>query len=78
MQYSMGEIPNYAYQAFKRGQEENTPYYSLTNAHQRSVAFFGNVTYSYKSRYTFNGTLRYEGTNQLGKSRSSRWLPGRG
>ncbi len=75
MQYSMGEVPNYAYQAFKRGQEENSPYYSLTNAHQRSVAFFGNVTYSYKSRYTFNGTLRYEGTNQLGKSRSSRWLP---
>ena len=75
MQYEMGEIPNYAYQVFKRGQEENTPYYTMDNTHQRSVAFFANATYSYKSRYTLNGTLRYEGTNSLGRSRSSRWLP---
>ena len=75
MQYSMGEIPNYAYQVFKRGQEENTDYYTLTNTSERSVAFFGNATYSYKGKYNLNGTLRYEGTNSLGKSRSSRWLP---
>src|SRR3712207_8923173 len=25
--------------------------------------------------YTINGTYRYEGTNGLGKNRSSRWLP---
>lgn len=75
LQYSMGEIPNYAYQVFKRGQEENSPYYSLTNTHERSAAFFGNATYSYKGKYTLNGTIRYEGTNSLGKSRSARWLP---
>ena len=75
MQYSMGEVANYAYQAFKRGLEENTNYYTLENTRQRSVAFFGNATYSYKGRYNINGTLRYEGTNSLGKSRSSRWLP---
>ena len=74
-QYSMGEIPNYAYQVFKRGQEENTDYYTLTNTRERSVAFFGNATYSYQGKYNINGTLRYEGTNSLGKSRSSRWLP---
>ncbi len=71
----MGEVANYAYQAFKRGLEENTNYYTLENTRQRSVAFFGNATYSYKGRYNINGTLRYEGTNSLGKSRSSRWLP---
>lgn len=75
MQYSMGEIPAYAYQAFKRGQEENTDYYTLTNKRERSVAFFGNATYSFNNRYVINGTLRYEGTNSLGKSRKSRWLP---
>lgn len=75
MQYSMGEIANYAYQVFKRGQEENTDYYTLTNNRERSVAFFGNATYSYQGKYNINGTLRYEGTNSLGKSRSSRWLP---
>lgn len=75
MQYSMGEIPAYAYQVFKRGQEENTEYFTLTNKRERSVAFFGNATYSFNNRYVFNGTIRYEGTNSLGKSRSSRWLP---
>ena len=75
MQYAMGEVANYAYEVFKRGKEENTDYFTLNNTRERSAAFFANATYSYKSRYTFNGTLRYEGTNSLGRSRSSRWLP---
>ena len=75
MQYTMGEIPNYAYQVFKKGSEQNTNYYTLTNTYDRSAAFFANGTYSYDARYTINGTIRYEGTNKLGKSRSSRWLP---
>lgn len=75
MQYSLGEIPNYAYQVFKKGAEENSQYYSLANTHERSLAYFTNATYSWKGRYTINGTVRYEGTNKLGKSRSARWLP---
>ena len=75
MQYSMGEIANYAYQVFKKGAEANTPYFMLDNKFDRSVAFFANGTYSYDARYTINGTYRYEGTNKLGKSRSARWLP---
>lgn len=75
MQYNLGEIANYAYHAFKRGKEENTDYYTLTNASERSAAFFANATYSYRGKYTLNGTIRYEGTNSLGKSRKSRWLP---
>lgn len=74
-QYKMGEVANYAYQVFKRGMEENTEYYYLNNARERSAAFFANATYSYKGRYNLNGTIRYEGTNFLGKSRSARWLP---
>ncbi|MCQ2139455.1 MAG: SusC/RagA family TonB-linked outer membrane protein [Bacteroidales bacterium] len=75
MQYSMGETPSYAYEVFKKGAEENSEYYNIGNRHVRSAAFFGNGTYSYKGRYTLNGTIRYEGTNKLGKSRSARWLP---
>lgn len=75
MQYSMGEVPNYAYQVFKKGQEEGTDYFTLKNTHTRSAAFFANATYSWKGRYTVNGTYRYEGTNGLGMSRQSRWLP---
>lgn len=75
MQYTQGEIPFYTYQFFKKSIEENTLYYSLYNTRARSAAFFANATYSWKGRYTVNGTIRYEGTNKLGKSRSARWLP---
>ena len=75
MQYNVGDIPSYAYEVFKRGAEENTDYYTIYKTQERSMAFFANATYSWKGRYTLNGTLRYEGTNKLGKSRSARWLP---
>ncbi|MBR1448874.1 MAG: SusC/RagA family TonB-linked outer membrane protein [Prevotella sp.] len=75
MQYSVGDIAAYAYEVFKRGAEENSDYYTLYKTRERSAAFFGNATYSWRGRYTLNGTLRYEGTNKLGKSRSARWLP---
>jgi len=75
LQYSMGEIPFYAYEVFKKGKEEGSDYYGLNHTKDRSVAFFTNLTYSYKGKYTLNGTFRYEGTNKLGKATSARWLP---
>lgn len=47
IQYSMGETPNYDYKVFKKGNEENSDYYTMTNTHVRSAAFFANGTYSY-------------------------------
>jgi TonB-linked SusC/RagA family outer membrane protein len=75
LQYSLGEIPFYGYELFKKQVEENSLYYGLNNTKNRGVAFFSNATYSWKRRYTINGTVRYEGTNRLGKSTKSRWLP---
>lgn len=75
MQYSQGELPFYVYQYFKQQIEQGGKYYSIGNTRSRSAAFFGNATYSYKARYILNGTVRYEGTNRLGKSRAARWLP---
>ncbi len=75
MQYTMGEIPNYAYEVFKKGQEDNSDYYTMNNTHARSAAFFGTGTYSYKGRYQVTGTARYEGSNYLGKATKARWLP---
>lgn len=75
MQYTMGEIPSYVHEFFKKGIESGDKYYALNHSNTRSVAFFANGTYSYEGRYTLNGTFRYEGTNRMGKSRSSRWLP---
>ena len=75
MQYSKGELPYYVYQFFKKSLEENTDYYSLSNTNSRSVAFFANGTYGFNNRYVLNGTIRYEGSNAMGKSRSARWTP---
>lgn len=75
MQYTMGAIPFYTYQFFKKSIEEGNDYYSLDDTRLRNAAFFANGTYSFKGKYTVNGTIRYEGTNKLGKARKSRWLP---
>ena len=75
MQYTMGAIPFYTYQFFKKSIEEGTDYYSVNDTRARNVAFFANGTYSFQGKYTLNGTIRYEGTNKLGKARKSRWLP---
>ena len=74
-QYSNGGVPYMDYRLFKQSQEENSLYYSNGFTYYRNLAFFGMATYSYKGRYTINGTIRYEGTNKLGKSRNARWLP---
>lgn len=43
IQYGMGETPNYNYNVFKKGNEENSDYYTMTNTHVRSAAFFAMV-----------------------------------
>ena len=74
-QYNNGGEPYLDYRLFKQSQEENSMYFANVFSYYRNLAFFGMATYSYKGRYTINGTLRYEGTNKLGKSRQARWLP---
>lgn len=75
MQYFMGQLPAFDYRYFKQLSEENSNYYYLSDHYMRNLSFFGNATYSYNGIYTINGTVRYEGSNKLGKSRSARWLP---
>lgn len=74
-QYENGGIPYYDYRIFKQGVEEGTDYYTNEYEFYRNLAFFGMASYSYQSRYSVTGTIRYEGSNQLGKSKRSRWLP---
>lgn len=75
VQYLLGDISFWPYQYFKDLKEANGSYYSLGKSQTRNAAFFGLLTYTYLGRYTLNGTIRYEGSNQLGKSRRARWLP---
>ena len=73
--YDMGQLGNFNYNYFKQASEENNMYYSLNNGYSREVSFFGTGTYSWKRRYIVNGTIRYEGSNRLGRATSARWLP---
>lgn len=75
LQYSLGNTPYYILDLFKKQIEDNTQYYSMSNTRERNAAFAATASYSYDYRYTINGTIRYEGSNRLGRSRKARWLP---
>jgi hypothetical protein len=75
LQYSLGEIPFTMYEYFKKLKEQGGNYFGISRYTSRMAAFFGSATYSYKGIYSLNLTGRYEGTNQMGLSRKSRWLP---
>ncbi|HMR18018.1 MAG TPA: SusC/RagA family TonB-linked outer membrane protein [Sphingobacterium sp.] len=75
IQYDMGEIPFYDYRVFKKGQENNSNYFTMSNTRVREVAFAANGIYSYDNKYVFNAGTRYEGSNMLGRSRTARWMP---
>lgn len=74
-QYEMGSTPFVIYQAFLNWQSKGEDYYSISDTRRRDEAFFGQASYTYREKYTLNLTGRYEGSNQMGKSRQSRWLP---
>lgn len=73
--YENGDIPFIDYKNFKQQSEENANYYTYTPTTRRDAAYFGTGSYSYKGKYILNGTLRYEGSNKLGRNSQSRWLP---
>ena len=74
-QFDNGGITYTPYFWLKQMNEENTDYFGESYTLTNSMAYYGQFNYNYDQRYTVNGTLRYEGTNRLGKSTRSRWLP---
>ena len=74
-QFNNGGIVYTPYLWLKQRNEENTDYFKESFTQTNTLAYYAQGVYSYDQRYTINGTFRYEGTNRLGKSRSSRWLP---
>jgi len=73
--YENGNLPFTEYTLFKQMQEENGTYYSNGKTHRRNMAYFANANYALLGRYILNGTIRYEGSNLMGKTDQSRWLP---
>ena len=73
--YDAKEETVYEPNLFKQAKEEGTKMNTFSRSWNRRLAYFANVNYSYKGRYSTNLTGRYDGSNQLGKARKSRWLP---
>lgn len=74
-QYDNGGITYTPYLWLKQMNEENTEYFGESYTLTNTLAYYTQVNYNFDQRYTLNGTFRYEGTNRLGKSHQSRWLP---
>jgi TonB-linked SusC/RagA family outer membrane protein len=76
-QWERGGQPFLDYRAFKKLIEAGSSsyYYGHDLTYDRSSAFFSRISYSYAGKYVFNFNGRYEGSNQLGRSRQARWLP---
>jgi TonB-linked SusC/RagA family outer membrane protein len=49
--------------------------YAIGVDRERFAGIFLNGGYSFKEKYVFNGTVRYDGSNRLGKSKKARYLP---
>ncbi|HYG20291.1 MAG TPA: SusC/RagA family TonB-linked outer membrane protein, partial [Ohtaekwangia sp.] len=49
--------------------------YALGTDRERFAGIFLNAGYAFNEKYVFNGTIRYDGSNRLGKSIKARYLP---
>ena len=49
--------------------------YAIGFDNERFAGAFLNAGYAYRDKYIFNGTIRYDGSNRLGKSKNARYLP---
>ncbi|WP_257668766.1 SusC/RagA family TonB-linked outer membrane protein [Parapedobacter tibetensis] len=74
-QFDRGGVPYVDYNYFKQAVEANVQYYNMGQGFERFLAYMARAAYSYKGRYSVNGTVRYDGSNLLGISRTARWLP---
>ncbi len=74
-QFDKGGIPFTDYRIIKQGLDYNFNYYGVENKRDRFIAFFSNASYSFKNKYTLNLTGRIDGSNQLGRASSARYLP---
>lgn len=74
-QYDNGGVANPVYQYYKKTIEANFNTFGMGRTFDRFAAFYLNGQYTYDRRYNVYGTVRYDGSNKLGSSKTARWLP---
>lgn len=74
-QYENGGTPFTDYRILKQTIENNFPYFDMSKEYDRFAAFYATAAYIFNKKYNLTGTVRYDGSNRLGESKSARWLP---
>lgn len=74
-QFDKGGIPYLDPNFVKMIVEGNSDYYGMERRFDRFLAYGLNAGYTFKDKYNVAGTVRYDGSNLMGKTRTARWLP---
>jgi TonB-linked SusC/RagA family outer membrane protein len=74
-QFENGGVASPDFRIIKQSIENNFPYFGMGKDFDRFAAFYFNAQYTYNEKYNLYGTVRYDGTNRLGASKTARWLP---
>ena len=74
-QFDKGGVPYLDPNFVKMIVEGNSDYFGMERRYDRFLAYGLNAGYTYKDKYNFGGTVRYDGSNLMGKTRTARWLP---
>lgn len=74
-QYDMGGIVYNNVNFYRMMSDRQMDLFASTSFQDRFVAFYASADYAFDRKYSISGTVRYDGSNVLGKSSGSRWLP---
>jgi len=74
-QFDNGGVPFINSDYYKQAIEANSFPYGMGYVYERFLSYSLRTAYSYKGKYSFNATGRYDGSNLLGESTTARWLP---
>ncbi len=74
-QYDYGGLPLINYMMIKKDVEKGVSYFGMERNYDRFAAFYSKLDYTLSNKYNLTANLRYDGSNQLGKSSNARWLP---
>lgn len=75
-EYYRGKSANPSYLPIKMAEAYNSsPYFGLNTSPTYLFSYFGTATYTFGGKYTVNGNMRSDGSNQFGQATHYRFLP---
>lgn len=74
-QFDKGGVPYVDPKFLKMMVEANANYFEMSKRKERFLAYGLNSRYTFKDRYNVAGTVRYDGSNLMGRTNTARWLP---